>query len=374
MCVRHRLAGIVAVVVLAGAGCGHGQETHKGATPAASTPAAPAAVLTGTYRLDFDDAKRTANGAPYPTSNVTTWYAFRSSCESTTGCVATGTMLDTNNHQVARTPPYTTVMHFVGGRWQKVPARAPQPVQQCRGANGTVGAGEETTMVTDSWEPQPDGTLRGLKSETILTNECVFQGMVLQTPVVATRVGDVPPGVTVADPATVPGAPATSSPAPAAAGPTLNGAYRVDLDYAHQTVNGVQVSNPGPNQTIWWAFRSLCTSSGCVATGVLLINTNHQEAGGVAQVLHFTDGHWQGTPRLANAPCPPWSGHTGTHTGSFTWSWDPQPDGTLRGFETATALTNECGNQGTVYQSPMVVTRVGDVPPAVVLADPTLFF
>jgi hypothetical protein len=55
------------------------------------------------------------------------------------------------------------------------------------------------------------------------------------------------------------------------------------------------------------------------------------------------------------------------------WSLEPQPDGTLRGVQTHTALTNECGNQGTVYRTPMVVTRMGDVPPSVILSDPTLF-
>jgi serine/threonine-protein kinase len=51
---------------------------------------------------------------------------------------------------------------------------------------------------------------------------------------------------------------------------------------------------------------------------------------------------------------------------------EPQPDGTLRGTETETVLTNECGNQGT-WRTPLSVTRTGDVPRAVVLADPALF-
>ena len=228
---------VVVFTVIGVTGCTSGS---KHATPATSTP--PAALLDGTYRLDEDGAKRTANGAPNPISNVTSGYAFRSSCGAT-GCAATGTRLDNNNHQVAFTPASTTVMHFVGGHWQKVPARTPQPVKQCLGPNGTVVAGEETELMALSWEPQPDGTLRGVKTDTVVTNECGYQGLVYQHHMLATRVGDVSPGVTVADPATVPGAPATSSPASAAAGPGLNGAYRVDFDYAHQTVNGVPVSN-----------------------------------------------------------------------------------------------------------------------------------
>jgi serine/threonine protein kinase, bacterial len=53
--------------------------------------------------------------------------------------------------------------------------------------------------------------------------------------------------------------------------------------------------------------------------------------------------------------------------------FEPQPDGTLRGVATTTALTNECGNQGTVWRTPIVVTRTGDVPPTITVADPALF-
>jgi serine/threonine-protein kinase len=39
---------------------------------------------------------------------------------------------------------------------------------------------------------------------TVQSNECGQQGAVLRAPAVATRSGDVPPGVTVPDPATIP--------------------------------------------------------------------------------------------------------------------------------------------------------------------------
>jgi serine/threonine-protein kinase len=54
-------------------------------------------------------------------------------------------------------------------------------------------------------------------------------------------------------------------------------------------------------------------------------------------------------------------------------SYQPQPDGTLRGVGTTIVLTNECGHQGSVYKTPVVATRIGDVPPSVVVADPALF-
>ncbi|HET9892377.1 MAG TPA: hypothetical protein VFQ42_17940, partial [Mycobacterium sp.] len=43
------------------------------------------------------------------------------------------------------------------------------------------------------------------------------------------------------------------------------------------------------------------------------------------------------------------------------------------GVQTETVLTNECGNQGTVYRTPVVATRTGDVPGSVTMADPALF-
>ena len=194
----------------------------------------------------------------------------------------------------------------------------------------------------------------------------------------ATRIGDVPSGVTVADPATATASPTAGTPARVTGGPVLDGIFRVDYDGTHQTRNGNPTTG-GTHATEWWAFRSLCTVTGCAATGSKLADTNHQETTGLALVLHFADpsdayGHWQENPPIVQPPtrCPGTNG-TVTDTATHSWSLGPQPDGTLRGLLTTTVLTNECGNQGTVYRTPMVVTRTGDVPPAVVLADPALF-
>jgi serine/threonine-protein kinase len=56
-----------------------------------------------------------------------------------------------------------------------------------------------------------------------------------------------------------------------------------------------------------------------------------------------------------------------------TKTWTPQPDGSLRGLETFTITTNECGQQGTVDEYPYLAKRVGPVPAGVVVADPQLF-
>jgi len=149
----------------------------------------------------------------------------------------------------------------------------------------------------------------------------------------------------------------------------------VDYDWAKQTANGAPTTgDPAtPQTTNWWAFRSSCTPTGCVATGSRLAETNHNEARGFARVLRFADGHWQDTPYLhPPEQCRGTSG-TATDTSTLSWSLEPQPDGTLRGVQTETVLTNECGNQGMVYRTPVVATRTDDVPHSVTIADPALF-
>jgi hypothetical protein len=171
--------------------------------------------------------------------------------------------------------------------------------------------------------------------------------------------------------------PVTSNPIPAVAGvtPVLDGTFRLDYDWAKQTVNGQTPGGTPPTPAPeWWAFRSSCTSAGCVATGAQLSNENIQAPIGGGTVLRFNDGHWQDRPRLIDAKkCPKENSGDTTESETWTWSLEPQADGTLRGAEIVTAITNECGFQGDVWRTPLSVTRTGDVPPAVVLADPALF-
>lgn len=342
-----------------------------------STPAAvaPGPVLIGTYGVDYDGAKRTKNGTIDPATDASkAWWAFRSWC-TPPECAATGTRLNDQNPQVARTPGDTNEMHFVDGHWRAATFQSKIQQQRCLAENGKITAGAETEAVTWSLEPQPDGTLRGVQIETVLGNECGNQGTVYRTPLVLTRKGDVPPGVTVADPAAITTSPAAITPATAAGGPALDGTYRVDYDWAKQTANGASTTgDPATTKTTsWWAFRSSCTATGCVATGSRLAEANHNEASGGTRVLRFADGHWQDTPYLhPPAQCRGASG-TATDTSTLSWSLEPQPDGTLRGVQTETVLTNECGNQGTVYQTPIVASRTGDVPSSVTMADPALF-
>ena len=341
------------------------------------TPADPEPGLDGTYRFVYDDARQTANGAPSPSPlppssrpdvSVT---AFRSTCATATGCVATGTKLDPNNPNAElnrwhsrrhpQRPIAATVWRFADGAWElSPPFRYQSDEQRCLGADGTIGAGSDTAVTSKSLQPQSDGTLRGVETTTILTNECGFEGQVYQVPFTVTRIGDVSPDVAVTDPAEVPAPAPTSIPESPASSPALNGTYRIDVT--------------GPNstrvETRWWAVRSECVLSRCVATAAPLTGDGGKPAGGAA-VLRFGDERWHSGPALLTAqPC---ASGTGAAAQTRSLSLAPQPDGSLRGTQTVTVLTNECGTQGKVSEVPIVATRAGDVPPSVVLADPTLF-
>ena len=374
------VAAAIAVVITAAAVIDYRfVKNNTVSKPEASKPAPPVAVLDGTYRLDFDWTKETSNGTPESTGHrhrlsrhpdtgpPSDWWAFRSSCGST-GCVATGTMLDEKNHQVAGTPPHTADLHFVNGHWQRTPFQTQDHQARCLGADEKIAGGEQTDVIAWSAEPQPDGTLRGVWSNTVLTTQCGLQGTVWQVPLVATRTDDLPPTVTVADPAIVSCIPTTSTPAPAVTSitPVLDGTYHLVYRVAMQTANG-RPTTGGPNITYWYAIHSLCVSTGCSATASRVKENNLFET----FVLHFNQGRWQNTPYLSTTTCP----GRGTTTSSETVSWsiEPQLDGTLRGDETETLLSNECGNRGTVYRTPFSATRTGDVSSSVVLPDPALF-
>jgi serine/threonine protein kinase, bacterial len=160
---------------------------------------------------------------------------------------------------------------------------------------------------------------------------------------------------------------------PAASEPVLDGTYRLDRDETKETTNGQATPNTDmPTWSEWIAFRSACTPSGCVARGTSLQYDNHQIASATANpiVWHFTDGHWQ-TNDQGSATCSANKQILAAHSENSTVSLTPQPDGSLQGTETDTIVTNECGAQGAVIVFPIIVMRVGDVPPGVTVADPT---
>ncbi|AFS14998.1 MULTISPECIES: serine/threonine-protein kinase [Mycobacterium avium complex (MAC)] len=174
--------------------------------------------------------------------------------------------------------------------------------------------------------------------------------------------------------ASKPSVPAASA-APAAGGPALNGTYRLDYDQTKRTTNGIGIRHGGAT-TDWWAFRSACTTNGCAATGTQLDDATHQLAsttgGGQADTLRYVGGYWQGAPEQLRVGCAQPNGHApATQQETVAWSLAPQADGTLRGTQTETVLSNECGAQGAVVRVPVVATRAGAAPAGVALGDPT---
>jgi serine/threonine protein kinase, bacterial len=179
------------------------------AAPPTSTSPTPPVPLNGTYRIEVQREKQTFNymADPQP-PNVTTWWAFRSSC-TPTACSAAATQLDDDGHTQAMSPGGGhVVMQFGDGQWQSHPETTQFP---CVGSNGI--ARTQTTTLVLSLRPQPQGDLVGEETVTVKTNECGQRAAVVRIPAVASRSGEVPPAVTVPDPATVPDGP-TASPTP----------------------------------------------------------------------------------------------------------------------------------------------------------------
>ncbi|KKC05677.1 serine/threonine-protein kinase [Mycobacterium nebraskense] len=204
----------------------------KPSVPAPTSSGGPA--LNGTYKLDYDQSKRTTNGVAIRHNGpVTGWWAFRSVC-TTNGCAATGTQLEDATHQATTDGGQTDTLHFVGGYWQGAPQ---QDRLGCTQPNGPVGVTQQETVAW-SLAPQADGTLRGTVTETVLSNECGAQGAVVRVPVVATRVGDVPAGVNLGDPAQVV---STSTAASAPAPPVLGGLCGDVGKLAYDPTNSEQI-------------------------------------------------------------------------------------------------------------------------------------
>jgi serine/threonine-protein kinase len=170
--------------------------------------------------------------------------------------------------------------------------------------------------------------------------------------------------------------PPTSQPPPVVAAPPPDGTYRLDLDYSTATINGQPLTHRPDNDSMWFGFRSACTSAGCVATGALLDSKNLQAPilPAINYVLHWINGRWQSDDRTYQSSCyivGDYSGVERHHTEIGTMSFEPQTDGTYRGTDRWTIQTTECGDQGDVHVVPFVAWRTGPTPPGVVADPPT---
>ena len=171
-------------------------------------------------------------------------------------------------------------------------------------------------------------------------------------------------------------APPTSQPPPVVVAAPLDGTYRLDFDYSKGTINGQPVTHPRDNISLWFGFRSACTSAGCVATGTLLDSKNLQTptTDAINYVLHWVNGRWQSDDRTYQTRCyivGDYSGAEHYQTTIQTLSFEPQPNSTYRGTDMLTTQTNECGEQGQVTVFPFVAWRTGPAPLGVVADPPT---
>lgn len=205
------LLGVVLVVVIASERK-NDHSSPQAASPTTSRPPAaspkrtpntpgPGQILDGAYQVDVNREQQTYNDSPDPQPpNVSTWWAFRTSC-TPTGCVAAGIMLDDKNHEIASAQggDHPLVLDFRDGAWQSRPETVRFP---CVGPTGA--AAKQTTKQVLSLQPQGNGPLHGVMTVTVQTDECRQQGAEIVIPATAGRTGDVPPGVSVPEPPTSP--------------------------------------------------------------------------------------------------------------------------------------------------------------------------
>jgi serine/threonine-protein kinase len=169
--------------------------------------------------------------------------------------------------------------------------------------------GEHTTQAAAPEVDAPRHPPISVRAVVLALIPVALVGTVIAVVLLFTGPGNPPPGPpnkpdsrATAPPAT---APPTSQPIPVVAAPPLEGTYRLDFDYSKGTINGQPVAHPRDNISLWFGFRSACTSAGCVATGTLLDNKNLQapSSDAVNYVLDWINGRWQSRDRTYQSRC-----------------------------------------------------------------------
>ena len=160
---------------------------------------------------------------------------------------------------------------------------------------------------------------------------------------------------------------------PASPPAPLDGSYRIEAERTKQTYNDVADPQP-PDVRTWWAFRSSCKPEGCSAAAMQLDDNDHMQGmspGGGSLFMKFTDGEWQSAPVDLNFPCVGPDGSQSTQRTTLVLALRPQPNGKFVGEQVVTVQTDECGQRSAVIRVPTVASRTGEVPPAVVVPEPS---
>lgn len=164
---------------------------------------------------------------------------------------------------------------------------------------------------------------------------------------------------------------ATSS-APAVAPRPLDGTYRIEVQRSRQTFDTTPTPQP-PDVETWWAIRSSCTPTRCLAAATLLNESDHSREKSPdvhPLLLEFIDGQWRSRAETTKFPCIGPNGQASTQTTIQVLTLQPQPEGDLLGEMAVTVKTNECSQLGGLIRIPTVASRDGDIPPAVNVPDP----
>jgi serine/threonine-protein kinase len=335
--------------------------------------------LNGTYKFEYDKSRTLVNGSLIPITGQSFAHgAFRSAC-SKSGCVAEEVHLDSKDPTIAVTPRGTSWWRFVDGRW--IHEREETNGCAVLGVTDPIFSGKTQTQ-NFFWDLQEqlDGSFVGTHTVTALSGECGLTGRVVSYPYRATRTGDTSPDVAedVLDLAQAPPPPVPLAP-PDSGLPTIDGEYRLEEDFAAAKFfkNGVPQTgwtrtplagnaNADGGSDSFWAIRSLCAGNRCVATTV-----KTKEENVPSEVYQLVGGTWQTEPELVVNVCDGDKKKTTIRTRVFELT----PQGVLVGTEKEETVRNECDPEeaGLTAVVPLTATRVGDIPPGTVLADPALF-
>ena len=256
-------------------GCSSGAPV---ATPSPPATALDEPVLDGTYRLDLDGNRVLVNGKAMHAPPAPSLFAFRSAC-SHSGCIATGTLLQGTDSKHASA--YTVVLDYVSGGWQMA-------------SPNTFGCSDGSTspgVVAWFIKPRPDKSLEGTYYATHAVGvDCVST---MQAPMSLTRIGDVEPGIPVADPRAVT---ALSASAPDG----LKGRYRQVSTYRGQ-------GKPPPNDEIELESKTVDMMTMCVRNTEQCWALATANYGGetVQWPMAFVNGVWSVSRRAShNEGCP----------------------------------------------------------------------
>jgi hypothetical protein len=144
-------------------------------------------------------------------------------------------------------------------------------------------------------------------------------------------------------------------------GAVLDGTYRLDFDAAQQLAGGEL--KPYDPFARWFAFRSTCSATGCIATGSRVrADAPGQPADpAFSVVLDWVGDEWV-TTFAAEETC----GKKDTAV-LVSWALKPGDGDALTGTRIESSVTPGCAYN---TQIPVAVTRLGDVDAAISVADP----